>query len=105
MLQFYPPTPSGMQPPSSGAAAFGIGSYWSASNREEEDRAARAKAAAARIAAMTPEQKKAEADAKARQDAERKRADAAVQRAAVGARLLKKAMNNPDAFKLESALG
>lgn len=38
------------------------------------------------------------------QKAAREKADAAVNRAAIGARMLKKAMRNPDSFKLESAL-
>ena len=37
-------------------------------------------------------------------DPERAKKDAAVQRAVLGARVLKKAMRDPDSFKLESAL-
>ena len=81
-----------------------VGSSWQASQRAEEEAAERARAEAARVAAMTPEQKKAAAAAKAKEEAERKRQDVAVQLATQGAKLLKKSMNNPDAFKLDSAL-
>jgi hypothetical protein len=77
---------------------------YTSSLQEEREQAARAKATAARIAAMTPEQKKAEADRRKKAAAEKRRQDARVQIAAAGARLLKKSMNNPDAFTLESAL-
>ncbi|NJO35715.1 MAG: zinc ribbon domain-containing protein [Rhodospirillales bacterium] len=50
---------------------------------------------------MTPTTKPAE---NAEDRAARVKADAAVQRASVGAKLLKKAMRNPESFKLESAL-
>lgn len=68
-----------------------------------------------RVASLSPEQKAAEAKVrqereKANREAERqvaaekKKQDEAVQRAVAGAAVLKKAMRNPDSFKLESAL-
>lgn len=72
--------------------------------RANERQAQAAASERARVAALTPEQKKREADRKVQQEVERKQQDAAVTRAAVGARLLKKAMNNPEKFQLESAL-
>jgi len=67
-------------------------------------RAQEAKAEAARIAAMTPEQKKKQVAAKAKAAAEQKREQLGIQRATAGARLLKKNANNPDSFRLETVL-
>jgi len=81
-----------------------IGMCVSSQVQEESAKQEQAKATQARLAAMTPEQRKAEDDRRAREQQEKRRADEAVNRATVGAQLLKKSMNNPDSFKLESAL-
>jgi len=83
---------------------FGVFSAWRASRDADEGYAERSKAAAAQLAAMTPEQKARAAATRAKADTDRQRQDAAVNRAAIGARLLKKSMNNPEKFQLESAL-
>ncbi len=74
------------------------------SSDREDERQRQAAAEAARAAKLTPEQKAAEAKAKAARDAEQKRRDDAVNRAAIGARILKKSAHDPERFKLESAL-
>lgn len=83
---------------------FGLFIAWQASREAEDGYRKRARAAEEKIAAMTPEQKAKQAAASDKAAAESKRQDAAVNRAALGARLLKKAMNNPDKFQLESAM-
>lgn len=75
----------------------------SQSDREAREAAA-VKAEAERTAKLTPAQKKQEAEADAKAAAAKAREEARLRLATVGARTLKKAMNNPDAFKLLSAL-
>lgn len=55
-------------------------------------------------AALTPEQRIEEEKKTAIEAAEKKRTDDAIQRASSGAIVLKKAMRDPESFKLESAL-
>lgn len=98
-----------------------VGDRLNESDRAEAAAKEAARATAAReaetkrLAAMTPEQRAAEVkkrqESEQRQAQERKRlaetkknADAAVQRAALGAQILKKSMRDPESFKLESAL-
>lgn len=81
-----------------------VGSTLSAKKSADDEWQAKVKAAEVKIAAMTPEQKKAMADEQQRREEQKRKDDAAVQLATAGARLLKKAAKNPDSFKLESAL-
>lgn len=81
-----------------------IGMSIQASQQAERAASTAAAAEASRFAALTPEQKKQEEKSKVAAQTEQKRRDEAVQRASIGAKTLKNAAHNPDAFKLESAL-
>lgn len=90
-----------------GLIALGVGQC--AVNQHNENR--REAEADERRAQMTPEQRKAQRERvardreiKAREAAEKAEHDAMVNRAAIGARVLKKSALDPERFKLESAL-
>jgi predicted nucleic acid-binding Zn-ribbon protein len=72
--------------------------------REDRERQQIADAEAARRARMTPDQRAADDKARASTEAEKRRKDEAVNRAATYAHALRTAARDPDKFKLESAI-